>query len=56
MFAWFWIVAHWLPLREGRDMMTYFIWFRDLFQIRAGVPVADALSNAADSAVLRDVL
>ena len=39
MFAWFWIVAHWLPLREGRDMMTYFIWFRDLFQIEPEFPL-----------------
>jgi hypothetical protein len=39
MFAWFWIVAHWFPLREGRDMATYFLWFRDLFQIEPEFPL-----------------
>ncbi len=24
MFVWFWVVAHWFPLREGRDMMNIF--------------------------------
>ena len=39
MFAWFWVVAHWFPLREGRDMMTYFLCFRDLLQIEPEFPL-----------------
>jgi hypothetical protein len=39
MFAWFWIVAQRLPLREGRDMATYFLWFRDLFEIEPEFPL-----------------
>lgn len=39
MFAWFWVVAHWFPLREGRDMATYFLCFRDLLQIEPEFPL-----------------
>jgi hypothetical protein len=39
MFAWYWVVAHWFPLREGRDMMTYFLCFRDLLQIEPEFPL-----------------
>jgi hypothetical protein len=39
MFAWFWVVARWFPLREGRDMMTYFLCFRDLLQIEPEFPL-----------------
>ena len=39
MFGWFWVVAHWLPLREGRDAGTYFLWFRDLFEIEPEFPL-----------------
>ena len=39
MFAWFWVAAHWFPLREGRDAMTYFLCFRDMFQIEPEFPL-----------------
>jgi hypothetical protein len=39
MFAWFWVLAYWFPLREGRDMMTYFLWFRDMLQIEPEFPL-----------------
>jgi hypothetical protein len=39
MFAWYWVVARWFPLREGRDMMTYFLCFRDLLQIEPEFPL-----------------
>jgi hypothetical protein len=39
MFGWFWVVAHWFPLREGRDVGTYFLWFRDLFEIEPEFPL-----------------
>ncbi|MGC2580008.1 MAG: hypothetical protein WA376_20755, partial [Terrimicrobiaceae bacterium] len=39
MFAWFWVAAHWFPLREGRDAMTYFLCFRDVFQIEPEFPL-----------------
>jgi hypothetical protein len=39
MFAWFWVVAYWFPLREGRDMITYFLWFRDMFQVEPEFPL-----------------
>ena len=39
MFGWFWILAHWFPLREGRDMATYFLWFRDFLQIEPEFPL-----------------
>jgi hypothetical protein len=39
MFGWFWVLAHWFPLREGRDMGTYFLWFRDLLQIEPEFPL-----------------
>lgn len=39
MFAWFWVTAHWFPLREGRDMNTYFLCFRDLLQIEPEFPL-----------------
>ncbi|HET7238020.1 MAG TPA: hypothetical protein VFI76_03275, partial [Terrimicrobiaceae bacterium] len=39
MFGWFWVVAHWFPLREGRDVGTYFLWFRDLFETEPEFPL-----------------
>jgi hypothetical protein len=39
MFGWFWVLGHWFPLREGRDMGTYFLWFRDLLQIEPEFPL-----------------
>lgn len=39
MFGWFWVAAHWFPLREGRDAMTYFLCFRDMFQIEPEFPL-----------------
>ena len=39
MFVWFWVAAHWFPLREGRDAMTYFLCFRDMFQIEPEFPL-----------------
>ena len=39
MFVWFWVVAHWFPLREGRDMMSYFLCFRDMLQIEPEFPL-----------------
>jgi hypothetical protein len=38
-FAWFWLLARLFPLRAGRDMMTYFLWFRDLFAIEPEFPL-----------------
>jgi hypothetical protein len=39
MFAWFWVVAHWFPLRQGRDAMTYFLYFRDMLQVEPEFPL-----------------
>jgi hypothetical protein len=39
MFVWFWVVARWFPLREGRDMMNYFLCFRDMLQIEPEFPL-----------------
>ena len=39
MLAWFWLLACLFPLRAGRDMMTYFLWFRDLFAIEPEYPL-----------------
>jgi hypothetical protein len=39
LFSWFWVLAHWVPLRAGRDMTTYFLWFRDLFQVEPEFPL-----------------
>jgi hypothetical protein len=39
MFMWFWVVAHWFPLREERDMMNYFLCFRDMLQIEPEFPL-----------------
>ena len=39
MLAWFSLVAVWFPLRPGRDMMTYFLWFRDFFQVEPEFPL-----------------
>jgi hypothetical protein len=39
MFAWFWVAAYWFPLRQGRDAMTYFLYFRDMFQIEPEFPL-----------------
>jgi hypothetical protein len=55
MFVWFWVVGHWFPLREGRDMMNYFLCFRDMLQIEPEFPPSDGLSHASDPALLRNV-
>ena len=39
MVAWFWLLALFFPLRAGRDMTTYFLWFRDLFAIEPEFPL-----------------
>jgi hypothetical protein len=39
MVAWFWLLALFFPLRPGRDMTTYFLWFRDLFAIEPEFPL-----------------
>jgi hypothetical protein len=39
MLAWFWLLALLFPLRAGRDMMTYFLWFRDVFAIEPEYPL-----------------
>jgi hypothetical protein len=39
MLAWFWLLALLFPLRAGRDMMTYFLWFRDVFAIEPEFPL-----------------
>jgi hypothetical protein len=39
MFSWFWVVSRWFPLREGRDMTTYFLWFRDMLQVEPEFPL-----------------
>jgi len=38
MFAWFWVVALWFPLIPGRDMMTYYQWYRGMLQIEPESP------------------
>jgi hypothetical protein len=38
-FVWFCVVGHWFPLREGRDMMNYFLCFRDMLQIEPEFPL-----------------
>ncbi len=39
MFAWFWVIAYWFPLRAGRDMTTYFLYFRDMLQVEPEFPL-----------------
>ena len=39
MLAWFWLLALLFPLRAGRDMMTYFLWFRDVFALEPEFPL-----------------
>jgi hypothetical protein len=39
MLAWFWVLALLFPLRAGRDMLTYFLWFRDVFAIEPEFPL-----------------
>jgi hypothetical protein len=39
MLAWFWLLARLFPLRAGRDMMTYFLWFRDVFALEPEYPL-----------------
>ena len=39
MVAWFWLLALFFPLRAGRDMTTYFLWFRDLFALEPEFPL-----------------
>jgi hypothetical protein len=39
MLAWFWLLALLFPLRAGRDMMTYFLWFRDVFAVHPEFPL-----------------
>jgi hypothetical protein len=39
MLAWFWLLALLFPLRAGRDMTTYFLWFRDVFALEPEHPL-----------------
>ena len=39
MLAWYWLLALLFPLRAGRDMVTYFLWFRDVFAIEPEFPL-----------------
>ena len=40
------VVALWFPLREGRDMMTYFLCFRDLLQVEPEFPLLESLQKS----------